>query len=191
MMPRAGLDTQTVLTAAAEIADTKGVEELTLATLAQKLGVRSPSLYNHVHGLPGLRNKLVIYGMNQMREAMARAAIGKSKDEAVRAIAEAYLEFVRRHPGVYEATNRYPDMNDPAVQKAAGEVVEVVIQVLQAYGLKDDTAIHIVRGFRSMLHGFASIEQQGGFGIPLDLNESFRMLVDTLLAGIHALHEVK
>lgn len=186
-MPRAGLDPQAVLAAAAEIADTQGLETLSLASLAQKLGVRSPSLYNHVNGLPGLRHKLVIYGFEQMRNRMARAAIGKSQDEAVRALAQAYLEFVRLHPGVYEATNRYPDLKDPLTQKAAGEVVEVVIQVLQGYGLKDDMAIHIVRGFRSMVHGFASIEQQGGFGIPLDLNESFRLLVDTYLAGIHSL----
>lgn len=188
-MARTGLDQQAVLAAAAEIADTQGVEALSLAVLAQKLGIRSPSLYNHVNGLPGLRNKLVLYGYARLKEALTRAAIGKSKDDAVRAIADAYLTFVRRHPGVYEATCRYPDLTDPAVQQAAGEIVEVVIEVLQAYGLRDEAAIHIVRGFRSLIHGFATIEQQGGFGIPLDLNVSFRLLVDTFLAGIHALHE--
>jgi AcrR family transcriptional regulator len=190
-MARTGLDQQTVLAAAAEIADTQGVEALSLAILAQKLGIRSPSLYNHVSGLPGLRYKLVLYGFAQMKEALTRAAIGKSKDDAVRAIAEAYLAFVRRHPGVYEATCRYPDLTDPVVQQAAGEVVEVVVKVLEGYGLQGDAAIHTVRAFRSLVHGFASIEQQGGFGIPLDLNVSFRLLVDTFLAGIHALHDAK
>ncbi|MBW5448023.1 TetR family transcriptional regulator [Cohnella sp. CFH 77786] len=190
-MARTGLDLQTVLSASAEIADAQGVEALSLAVLAQKLGIRSPSLYNHVNGLPGLRNKLVLYGFAQLKEALTRAAVGKSKDDAVRAIAEAYLTFVRRHPGVYEAISRYPDMSDPAMQKAAGEIVEIVVRVLEAYGLRDDAAIHVVRGFRSLVHGFASIEQQGGFGIPLDLNVSFGLLVDTFLAGIHALHEAK
>ncbi|MDB4868316.1 MAG: TetR/AcrR family transcriptional regulator [Cohnella sp.] len=185
-MPRAGLDPNTVLQAAAELVDTRGLEELSLASLAQKLGIRSPSLYNHVNGLPGLRRKLALYGFVQMRDAFTRASIGKSKDDAVRSLAEAYLDFARRHPGVYEATQRFADLSDPTVQKAAGEVVEVVVQVLAGYGLQDDLAIHTVRGFRSLIHGFASIEQQGGFGIPLDLNESFRVLVDTFLAGIHA-----
>lgn len=190
-MARIGLERQSVLAAAAEIADAQGVEALSLAILAQKLGIRSPSLYNHVNGLPGLRQQLVLYGFTLLKEALQRAAIGKAKDDAVRALAEAYLGFVRSHPGVYEATCRYPDMTDPEVQRAAGEVVEVVVQVLQAYGLKDDAAIHTVRGFRSLVHGFASIEQQGGFGIPLDLNVSFRLLVDTFLAGIHALQQAK
>jgi hypothetical protein len=121
-----------------------------------------------------------------MKEALTQAAIGESNDEAVRSVAQAYRNFVRRHPGVYEATQRFADMTEPDAQKAAGEVVDVVIQVLKPYGLEDDLAIHTIRGFRSLVHGFASIEQQGGFGIPLDLNESFRLLVDTFLAGIHA-----
>lgn len=186
-MARAGLDLQTVLTAAAELADTKGVEELSLATLAQKLGIRSPSLYNHVEGLPGLRKKLVIYGLTRMRDDMARAAIGKSGDEAVKAIAGAYLEFVRRHPGVYEITQRFPEWNDEHHQRAAGDVVDIIIRVLDAYELDKDTAIHIIRGLRSLLHGFASIEQQGGFNMPLDLDASFRILIDTFLGGIRSL----
>ena len=44
----------------------------------------------------------------------------------------------------------------------------------------------MIRGFRSILHGFASIESSGGFGLPLDLDVSFKMLVDTFLAGVHA-----
>lgn len=190
-MAKARLDLQTVLMAAAEIADTRGVEELTLATLSQKLGIRSPSLYNHVNGLPGLRYQLVLYGFGQIKEALTRASIGKSKDEAVLAIADAYREYALRHPGVYEATCRYPELTDPVVQQAAGEVVEVVLLVLQAYGLKEDAAIHTVRGFRSMIHGFVSIEKQGGFGIPLDLNVSFHFLVDTFLAGISIVHEAQ
>jgi AcrR family transcriptional regulator len=77
-MPRAGLDQQIVLQAAAEIVDQHGWETLTLALLAQKLGIRTPSLYNHVNGLPGLRHKLAIYGMQQLKEALTNAAIGQS-----------------------------------------------------------------------------------------------------------------
>lgn len=187
-MPRAGLDQQIILQATVEIADTNGLDEVTLATLAQKLGIRTPSLYNHVDGLPGLRKKLAIYGMNQLTDSLTRAAIGKSKDDAVRAIAKAYVAFVREHPGLYEATHRSHDMQDVEVRKAADGPVDLVIRVLHAYGLGDEAAIHTVRGLRSLLHGFASIEQQGGFDMSLDLDVSFHLLVDTFLAGIHSLY---
>jgi AcrR family transcriptional regulator len=187
MSPRAGLDLQMVLQTAAEIADTHGLDEVTLATLAQKLGIRSPSLYNHVDGLPGLRNKLAIYGMKQLTEVLTRAAIGRSKDDAVRAIGEAYAAFARAHPGLYEATLRAPDPQDAELQRAAEELVNLVVRVLNAYGLEEEVALHTVRGLRSLLHGFASLEQRGGFGLPLDLDASFRLMMDIFLAGIHTL----
>ncbi|MEB3102928.1 TetR/AcrR family transcriptional regulator [Ferviditalea candida] len=187
-MARAGLDQQIVLLAAAEIADVQGLDEVTLATLAQKLGVRTPSLYNHVSGLPGIRKQLSIYGMNRLTDTLARAAAGQTKDDAVRSLARAYLGFVREHPGLYEATHRLPDLEDEQVKAAAEGTVNVVLGVLQGYGLEGAAAIHTIRGLRSLLHGFASIEQQGGFGMPLDLDTSFRLLIDTFLAGIHSLY---
>lgn len=51
-MPRAGLDQQILLQAAAEIADQHGLDEMTLAMLANKLGIRTPSLYNHEDDCP-------------------------------------------------------------------------------------------------------------------------------------------
>ena len=47
-MPRAGLSTAAVVAAAAEIADSEGLDRLTLARIAATAGVRTPSLYNHV-----------------------------------------------------------------------------------------------------------------------------------------------
>lgn len=189
-MPRAGLDTNSVLQAAVELADREGFDAVALGTLARKLGIRTPSLYNHVDGLQGLRTKLTVHGLNQLRDVLMNAAVGKSKDEAVRAIAAAYVKFSRQHPGLYEATQRNPHEEDTEVRQAAEGVVHLVIQVFQAYGMKEDKAIHTIRGFRSLLHGFASIEQQGGFGMPLDLDESLNRLVDIFLAGIHSLYKI-
>ncbi|HEY8528241.1 MAG TPA: WHG domain-containing protein [Paenibacillaceae bacterium] len=186
-MPRAGLDQQTVVQIAAELADGHGLENLTLAMLAQKLGIRTPSLYNHVNGLPELRRKLTLYGLNRLRDALARAAMGRSGDEALRAMAEAYLAFARKHPGLYEATQRSLDRRDAEVEQAAAEAIEPVLRVLEAYGLQGEAAIHTVRGFRSLLHGFADIERQGGFGMEVDPDASFHLLVEIFLAGIHSL----
>lgn len=189
MSPRIGLDLHTILQAATEMADTHGLEEVTLASLAQKLDIRSPSLYNHVNGLPGLRKKLAVYGLEQLLSVTTQAAVGRSGDDAVRAIGDAYVTFARTHPGLYDATLRAPDRNDPDVQRAGGEIVDLAIRVLNAYDLQGDAAIHAVRGLRSILHGFASLEQRGGFGLPLDLDVSLRLLLDTFIAGIHTMKQ--
>ncbi|REE67647.1 TetR family transcriptional regulator [Paenibacillus taihuensis] len=185
-MPRAGLDIDTILQAAAELVDAEGLDTLTLATLAQKLGIRSPSLYNHVNGLPGLRLQLTLYGLGRLGTVMRGAVHGKTRDDAIRALAYAYLEFARKHPGLYAMTQRTMDRADTQIQQAAGNIAAVPIEALREYGLDHELSIHLVRGLRSLMHGFASIEQQGGFGMPVDLNVSFQLMVDTFLAGIHA-----
>lgn len=46
-MPRAGLNRATVTAAAAEVADGRGLGRLTMGLVAERLGVRTPSLYKH------------------------------------------------------------------------------------------------------------------------------------------------
>lgn len=184
MSPRRGLDLQTIVEAAAEIADEIGIQEVTLATLAKKLGVRSPSLYNHVDGLNALRIQLAIYGLKKMIVAIEEALQHKQGDEAIHAIASAYMAFARKHPGVYDLTLRSPDADEAEYAATGQQLVNLLIETLSYYELDYDKAIHIVRGLRSFLHGFASIEQKGGFGMPQAIDESLKMAVQAYLNGI-------
>jgi AcrR family transcriptional regulator len=183
-MPRIGLDLPTLIQAATEIADTLGLEAVTIASLAQKLKIRSPSLYNHVNGLPDLRRQLALSGFAQMSEQFTSTLAGKSGDDAIRAFSYAYLSFARAHPGLYQAMQRAAAPDDKLLQEAGREVVGMAINALEGYGLRGDAAIHAVRVMRSVLHGFSSLEKQGGFGLPLDLDVTFRLLIDTFLDGI-------
>lgn len=188
MSPRIGLDQNTVLQAAAEIADTLGTEALSLATLAKKLNIRTPSLYNHIDGLPGLRNKLAAHGLHLLHDQLLRAAAGRSGDDAIRACGEAYLAFARMHPGLYELTLSAPDPGAPEVVQNGQKLVDLLIRIMEGYRMTEEAALHAIRGLRSVLHGFASLEQKGGFGLPLDLDVSFRLLVDAFLTGLHTVN---
>ena len=184
MAKRVGIDRDAVVRAAAKIADDEGWDALTLARVASKLRVRSPSLYNHVGGLEALRRELKLLVMRELNTALTRATIGKSRDDAVRALAAAYRAFVKRHPGTYAATMVAAPKNDPAVEAAAGHIVETLLSVLSGYGLDRREGIHAIRAMRSAVHGFAALEIAGGFGIPLDVDKSFDWLVSSLLKGL-------
>ena len=184
MAKRVGIDRDAVVRAAAKIADDEGWDALTLARVAGKLRVRSPSLYNHVGGLEALRRELKLLVMRELNTALTRATIGKSRDDAVRALAAAYRAFVKRHPGTYAATMVAAPKNDPAVEAAAGHIVETLLSVLSGYGLDRREGIHAIRALRSAVHGFAALEVAGGFGIPLDVDKSFDWLVSSLLKGL-------
>jgi hypothetical protein len=61
--------------------------------------------------------------------------------------------------------------------------VRIVLLIIGSFGLQGDEAIHAVRGLRSLVHGFATLEVAGGFGLALNCDESFRRLIDALLRG--------
>lgn len=187
-MPRAGLDTDAVVRAAAALVDAEGSDRLTLARLARRLNVRIPSLYNHIAGLEGLRRALTLHTLRHFTEALGRAASGRHGDEALGALADAYRAFVKAHPGLYSLVTRASTADDAELGAAQRAPVAVVLAVLADYGLDGEEAIHAVRAVRSAIHGFVSLEIAGGFGLPIDLDESFRRLVRLCLDGLHQRH---
>lgn len=179
-----GIDRARVVAVAAELADAQGLEHLTLAGVAARLGVRLPSLYNHIQGLSGLRRELALLGLRGLAEQIGRAAVGKAGEAAVLALARSYRAFVLEHPGLYAATVQAPAPDDAEHQRLSAEVVDLVLAVLEPYGLSGPAAIHAVRGLRSIVHGFATLEQAGGFGLALDRDESFALLLRAYTAGL-------
>lgn len=185
MATRAGLDYETIVQVAAGLADQDGLAELSMATLASRLGVRPPTLYHYLAGLAGLRRALALLGIEEASVRLGRAVMGKAGDEAVLALAHALRGFARDRPGLYEAAQRAPDPDDPEWQAAGREVVEIMLRTLSAYALSPDEALHLVRMIRIIVHGCVVLENSGAFGLPLEVDETFRRLLDSLLSYVH------
>lgn len=160
-----------------------------MAALASHLGVRTPSLYNHVDGQDGLRRELALFGLRELTNRIARAAVGKSTAEALVAVGEGYRDFARQHPGVYAYTLRAPGDDDGAYRDAADEALDVLRATFAGFELDEDDTIHAIRAFRSLLHGFVDLELNSGFGIPIDLNESYRRALAIFIAGLDSTTE--
>ena len=183
-MPRAGLDREGVVAAAASIADAEGIGAVNLTRLAKALNVKPPSLYNHVAGLPDVLRELALQGGRQANARMSKAAVGLSRTDAVVAMGLAYRRFARAHPGLYAAAVAAPPAGDAELAQAASEAVETVVQVLAGFGLDGDDALHAVRGLRAIIHGFVSLEAAGAFGLALDVEDSLRRLLVAFSEGL-------
>jgi AcrR family transcriptional regulator len=187
-MPRAGLSRAAVVEAAAALADEGGLEDLSLVDLAGRLGVRKPSLYNHIGGIGDLRRELALAGLRELGRSLSRAAAGKTGTEGLFALAQAYRAFVKERPGLYEATvrsYRLSDPDNPELGAAEGEALGPVLAVLASCGVGDgEESVHAARGLRSVAHGFATLEEAGGFGMSSDPDESFRRLVRAFAEGL-------
>jgi AcrR family transcriptional regulator len=184
-MARTGLDTAAVTAAAAKLADAEGLGQLTLARLAETLGIRPPSLYAHVAGLDDLRRRVGAHGNRELAGTLGQAIEGRSGRDALRALATAYRDFAREHPGTYDALQRSHDLANDEEARAAGDaVVRVALAALRAYQLEDAETIHAVRLLRITLHGFVTLEAAGGFAMPLSADETFARLISLLDLGL-------
>ena len=178
-MPRAGLTPEIVGAEAARVADEVGYDRLTLAAIAERFGVAVPSLYKHVDGLEGVQRKLAVLAVGELGDRLA-AAIDAAPDDALHALAGAYRDYARSHPGCYAATLRAPNPDDEEHTVASDRVLATVLEVLSRYGLSGPDAIDATRALRAAMHGFVALESVGGFGIPQDVDRSFTRLIDAL-----------
>lgn len=186
MPSRTRLTADRITDAAAELVDDDGYASLTLGAVADALGVRPPSLYNHVDGLDEIRRRLRVRAIEQLGDQLLRAAVGRSGDDAVRAVARAYRSFALAHRGLYAATVPSSEAADDEVQRAGARVVDTVVAALSDLDLGPDQAIHATRTLRAAVHGFVDLELAGGFGLAQSPDDTFEWMTELLVAGFGA-----
>ncbi len=187
--PRRGrgrLDRAAILERAARLADRGGLDALTLAALAGELGIRPPSLYNHVASLEELRQALAVRALGELDAALGRAALGKAGAEAVVALGEAYRAYAHAHPGLYAAIAATGSSATPKLHAARGALLDTVGTVLRPFVLGVEV-VHALRAFYSLMHGFVSVEAAGGFALPVEPAVSFRWMLTRFSAGLGGL----
>jgi AcrR family transcriptional regulator len=170
-----------------DLLNAKGSETLSLSRLAEELGIKTPSLYNHVNGLAGLQQELAVINARLLADRLGEAAMGKSGSELFMNVAQAFREYVKENPGLYLSTLRSSgaqQVQDSNLVCEEERAMKIGLTVMASLGLQGEDAIHGLRAFRSMVHGFATLEVAGGFGLPQDCDESFRRLVSALVAGL-------
>ena len=176
-MPRAKLTRDSVVETAAIMADEVGLNSLTLSALAERLGVKQPSLYKHIDSLAGLHRSISILAKRELGEAIGRAAVGRSGADAIFAMSHAYRNWAILHPGRYDVSQIPAAPGDVEDQTTMMSAIQVIVDVLSAYHLEGDDSIDAIRAFRSVLHGFVALETTGGFALKTDIDRSFDRLV--------------
>ncbi|MEU4335447.1 WHG domain-containing protein [Micromonospora lupini] len=179
-MPRQGLTTERVSEAAAELADTLGLERLTVAAVARHFGVADASLYGHVRSREALLHKVAVLAAAAFGDRLALAVAGRSGRQALIGFADAYRAFAVAHPGQYAATQLQLPAEIGKSSVGHLRMIELSYATLRGYGLKEPYLTDAIRFVRSTLHGFAALETAEGFGHPRDLDASWRGVLDAI-----------
>lgn len=187
-MPRAGLNTADVVAAGALLADEVGIGSVTIAALAERLGVKAPALYKHVDGIADLHRRIATLAMTELGDALRETLQGKSDTDAIAALFGAVQTYVSRHPGRYAATTgaEFGGEDDPLFV-AGTRVMTSFRAVLSGYGLPAAELDHSVRALRCMMHGYAVLHAGNGFQWDNDPDQSVAWMIRFVDAGLTAI----
>ncbi|MFJ8577217.1 TetR/AcrR family transcriptional regulator [Micromonospora sp. NPDC093277] len=179
-MARAGLTTERLTRAGAELADEVGFDQVTVSALARRFDVAVASLYSHVRNSQDLRTRIALLALDEMAVRAADALAGRAGRDALAALANVYRDYAREHPGRYAAARLRLDP-ETAAASAGGRHAQLTRAILRGYDLAEPDQTHAVRLLGSVFHGYVSLELDGGFGHSApDSAESWVRIMDAL-----------
>ena len=180
-MARKGLNTDRIVEVAAELIAERGFDQFSLRELADRLGVKTASLYNHISSLSELTSNIG----QHVFERMAGQLYSRTEDalpfDTLYHIAIGYRKFAKQNPELYKTIVKIPSTGSYDLIEKGQSLVHSLYPVLEACGLSEDDIIHFSRTIRSAMHGFVTLEEAGFFGTAVDADESYSYMVKALI----------
>jgi AcrR family transcriptional regulator len=122
-MPRSGrprlhthLSRESIARAGLEVVDRRGLEALSLRTVAATLGVGTMTLYGHTPDRESLERDIV--GL-LLDEVDVREVPGETWDDTIRRVARSLREMTLRHPHAFPLVAAAPVFESPVLEYAA------------------------------------------------------------------------
>ncbi|MGW7436250.1 TetR/AcrR family transcriptional regulator [Streptomyces sp. NPDC054849] len=179
-MARAGLTTERVIRAGAELADEVGFDQVTVSALARRFDVKVASLYSHVKSSQDVKIRIALLALDELADRASEALAGRAGKDALAAFADVYRDYAREHPGRYAAARTRLDP-ETAAASAGVRHARMARAVLRGYDLTEPDQTHAVRLLGSVFHGYIGLELGGGFSHSApDTQETWERIVDAL-----------
>jgi AcrR family transcriptional regulator len=105
-----------ILDAAWEIARREGIAALTLRAVAERIGMRSPSLYSHFESKNAIYDGMFGQGWQELHDRQLTAALPKAPRRRLLVIAEGFFDFAVADLARYQLMNQrtIPDFEPSA-----------------------------------------------------------------------------
>ena len=143
-------------------------------------------LHHHVDGVDGLRHDLAVQATMNLANALRDAAVARAGADALRSIARAYRSFAVDHPGQYASSLLPPSGTEDSLVASHQAILQLFVQVLAAFDISGDDAVHAARTIRSAVHGFVSLEAIDALTLHQPSDESFDHLVEMLVSAVQS-----
>lgn len=149
-----------ITSSARTILEEEGEEALTMRNLANRLGIKAPSLYKHVKNRQEIETLLAAEALNEMGEALA-------SEQGLEAMGRAYRSWALANPGLYRVATTRPlnreDLPEGTEEASARPLLEAV------EGDQDRA-----RALWALAHGLTLLELDGRFPGDADIDAAWK-----------------
>lgn len=176
-----------IIDAARDIVETDGLANLTMQTVAVRVGVRAPSLYKRVRNRDDLVRLVTEATVRALGERLDAVALGGDLRVDLGELVRAYRAFAHEYPACYclvfapgsEASR--PDVG--LLAEMAAPVLRIARE-LTAPGEELEAA----RLITAWAHGFVSMELANAFNLGGDVDRAFEYGIARITDSLSGLH---
>ena len=172
-----------IVAAARAILEEDGLDAVVMSRVAERVGVRGPSLYKHVRDRSTLIRAVAEEVTADLADTLSIAAREPDPRAGLVATAHAYRAFVRANPNGYGLLFAHlsPELQpEPATLAAlATPLIEAITRLVG-----ETRALSSARTFVAWAHGFVSMELAGAFRLGGELDAAYADGVEAILAGV-------
>lgn len=179
-----------VVDMASAIADENGLHNVSLKAVAERLKIKTPSLYNHIENLDDLLREVAHKGMQTMNERMEKVAIGKSGKIAIKAVSIEYLNFMIEHPGVYETIQWATWNGSEITMQIFGNYLSLLKTLVLSCGAKSDQIDEILSILTGIIHGYTTLQLRYAFDNPDQVRSNLSNAIETVFIGLSQTYQL-
>lgn len=163
-----------IVDAGRSLLEAGGPPKLTMQAVAERVGVRAPSLYKRVRDRDAL---LILVGIATADDLADRM---EASDGTLTALGHTYRAFAQQHPEGFRLlfTIQGPDA---AMARASVPLLRATQEIVG-----EDAALNAARLVTAWATGFVNMELSGSFRFDGDIDEAFEYGIERLVAGLRA-----
>ncbi|CAN7468738.1 MULTISPECIES: TetR/AcrR family transcriptional regulator [Microbacterium] len=164
--------TDEIVAAGREILEVAGPSGLTMQAVANRVGVRAPSLYKRVRDRDALHAAVATASIDALTARLEAAG------DDIGALAHAYRDFAHAHPEGFRIMFTIAAPHD-ALERSAAPLMRAAASLVG-----DDDALDAARLFTAWATGFLQMELSGAFRLGGDVDRAFEYGLRRLIAGM-------
>ena len=181
----AQMDRQKIAAAALDLLREKGLQGLSIRGVAARLQLAPNALYHYFGSKEELIVAVAAAVSGLLHDAFLKVCKRKRPEQAIRAMAQAYMDFARENPLLYEilVVPRPASGEDAVGPKGLWDYVVAQVARVSAKDASSECAVSLW----AVVHGMAALQNAGAFNDEMPAT-SFGFAMDAWMAAARGTH---